>query len=104
MTPDAKSGFNVETTNWTWAPENVNAAALPNQGHAHLYVDGVKVARLYGPWYHLDGLAPGPHDITVTLNANNHAEYAADEHHKLVSTVSIVNSPKKIDEHQTHTH
>jgi hypothetical protein len=104
--PDAKSGFNVhvETSNWTWAPENVNRAATPNQGHAHLYVDGVKVARMYGPWYHLDGLEPGSHDITVTLNANNHAEYALDENHKLVSTVSIVYSPAQQDEQKNHTH
>jgi methionine-rich copper-binding protein CopC len=104
--PDAKGGFNVhvETTNWTWAPEHVNGEAVPNEGHAHLYVDGVKVARLYGPWYHLDALTPGPHDITVTLNANNHGEYAVDENHVLKSTVSIVNSPAQKEEHNDHTH
>lgn len=92
VTPDKKSGFNikVETTNWTWAPDNVNGEAAPNEGHGHLYVDGVKVARLYGPYYHLDGLEPGQHDIKVTLNANNHADYAVDDHHKLEASVSVV--------------
>lgn len=82
VTKDAKSGFNVhvDAANWTWAPDKVNTAPAPNEGHGHLYVDGVKVARLYGPWYHLDGLTPGQHDVRVTLNANNHAEYAVGGH------------------------
>jgi len=91
VTKDAKSGYNIhlDTTNWTWAPEKVNTAAAPNQGHAHLYVDGVKVARMYGPWYNLDGLTPGQHDIRVTLNANTHAEYAVDGK-VLEATASVV--------------
>lgn len=77
-TANSQSGFDVhvQTTNWTWAPDKVGSAASANQGYARLYVDGHLVNWLYGPWYHLDGLTPGEHDIKVTLNATNHAEYA----------------------------
>lgn len=94
VTADAKSGFNlmIQTTNWTWAPEKVNTDPVPNEGHAHLYVDGVKLGRLYGPHYHLTGLKPGQHDIRVTLNANDHSDYAVGDHSKLESTVSVIQS------------
>jgi hypothetical protein len=74
VTKDAVAGWNIflETENFRFAPENVNKQTLPNEGHAHLYVDGEKVARLYGPWFHLGKLSPGQHAIQVTLNANNH--------------------------------
>ncbi|HEY9597498.1 MAG TPA: hypothetical protein V6D33_07495, partial [Cyanophyceae cyanobacterium] len=44
----------------------------PQEGHAHLYVNGKKLTRLYGSWYYLSNLTPGSHKITVTLNTNRH--------------------------------
>ena len=49
---------------------------MPGHGHAHIYVDGVKVGRLYGEHYHLGSIAPGEHTLRATLNANSHEEYA----------------------------
>jgi len=49
-------------------------AHVPSEGHAHLYIDGKKVTRLYGEWYHIPSLSPGTHKITVTLNANSHED------------------------------
>jgi len=75
--PDAMSGWNLEVkvTNFTFAPERVNTKSTSvNEGHAHLYVDGKKVSRLYGSWYHLASLPPGNHNITVSLNTNDHGE------------------------------
>lgn len=40
--------------------------------YAHLYVDGTKITRLYGNWYYLESLPAGRHEITVSLNTNNH--------------------------------
>ncbi len=76
--PDAVDGVNITVlpAGFTFAPQHVNSDHIPGEGHAHLYVDGVKVTRLYGPHYHLAGLAPGEHEIRVTLNANTHAAYA----------------------------
>lgn len=71
---DTVSGVNLEvvTHGFTYAPDKAGADHRPGEGHGHLYVDGEKIARLYGSWYHLGGLAEGPHDLTVTLNANDH--------------------------------
>lgn len=71
---DTMSGLNLEiqTTNFTFSPETVNQANTSNTGHAHVYVDGKKLSRIYGNWFHITGLASGEHVIAVELNANNH--------------------------------
>jgi len=73
---DLKAGWNlqVQVENFRFAPEHASAAHVPGEGHAHLFVDGKKVTRLYGEWYHIPALAPGTHKITVTLNANSHED------------------------------
>lgn len=79
---DAKSGWNVQiiTTGFTFTPEN--ASSLPNvigEGHAHLYVDGEKVARVYGNWFHYPENFDGTKEFKVTLNANDHSDYAIND-------------------------
>ena len=73
---DDAGGVNVriDTEGWRWAPEEVNMANAPGAGHAHVYVDGVKINRVYGPYYHLDDVEPGTREIRVTLNTNAHNE------------------------------
>lgn len=72
--PDPVAGWNlqVQTANWAFAPESVNADSIPTEGHAHLYVNGTKITRLYSEWYHIPSLPPGEHVLTVSLNANGH--------------------------------
>ena len=79
-TEDPVSGWNLQliTSDFTFSPERAGREFVLGEGHAHLYVDGEKRDRLYGPWYHLDNLAPGEHTIEVTLNGNNHAVYQSD--------------------------
>lgn len=79
MHPDSMGGWNLEitTTNFTFTPQNVNEAVVPNQGHAHIYIDGVKIARVYSNWYNVPASIPathGTHQVRVTLNANDHSE------------------------------
>ncbi len=73
-TPDPVSGWNLEivTDGFRFAPERAGMDHVPGEGHAHVYVDGEKIARQYGSWLHISGLAPGAHVIAVTLNANDH--------------------------------
>ena len=73
---DAVVGWNIhlKTENFRFTPESVNGQLIPGEGHAHLYVDGKKLSRLYGAWHHLGKLSPGRHTIRVTLNANNHSD------------------------------
>lgn len=68
----------IETTNFVFAPLAVNGEHQMNHGHAHIYVDGKKVNRVYGEWYQLSGLTPGTHTIKVTLSTNDHQLYAVD--------------------------
>ena len=79
-TPDGSGGLNVaiDAEGWRWAPERVNGEHRPGEGHGHIYVDGVKVNRVYGPNYHLAGLEPGERHIRVTLNANSHNGLTVD--------------------------
>lgn len=73
---DPMGGWNlrIDTPGFRFAPEHVNQANVAGEGHAHLYVDGVKRARLYAPWFHVDALGAGEHKLRVTLNANSHQE------------------------------
>lgn len=75
---DSMSGWNIhiQTDNFRFTPEQINADAVSNEGHAHLYIDGLKIARLYGPWYHLKKLTPGEHTLRISLNANDHSEWS----------------------------
>jgi hypothetical protein len=77
VTPDPMSGWNVhiETTDFRFAPEHASGADVLGEGHAHLYVDGVKLARVYGNWFHIGSLEAGRHEIKVNLNGNSHAPY-----------------------------
>lgn len=76
--PDGAQSRNLEiiVENFTFDPEAVNGDHVPGHGHAHIYVDGVKIARAYAPWFHLSALPVGEHEIRVTLNANDHTQLA----------------------------
>jgi len=76
VTPDPKSGWNVfiETENHTFAPERASTVHIPGEGHAHIYVNGQKINRIYGNWYHLNELPVGEHEIMVSLSTNDHQE------------------------------
>jgi len=72
--PDARKGWNLEVkvSNFKFTPEKVNQDGNSSEGHAHLYVNGKKITRIYGNWYYLASLEPGRNKVKVTLNANNH--------------------------------
>ncbi len=74
--PDAMKGWNLElkVSNFRFAPEKINTESNPTEGHAHLYVNGEKLTRVYGSWYYLSSLPPGQQKITVSLNANRHED------------------------------
>jgi hypothetical protein len=76
ISPDAMRGWNVEVkiTNFAFAPERVNTKGLTTEGHAHLYLNGKKLTRLYSSWYYLERLPRGQNKLTVTLNTNAHED------------------------------
>ena len=84
-TKDAMNGWNMHliTENYTFTGADVNKDPVANTGHAHIYVNGVKVARPYSEWQYLDAdnFKDGENKVLVTLNANNHAEWIMDGKH-----------------------
>jgi len=80
---DAVSGWNLQiiTTNFSFTPEAVNQENTAGAGHAHVYVNGEKLARLYSPWMHIGKLPAGQVTVSASLNANDH------------STLSVGNKP-----------
>ena len=77
---DSMDGWNITLApeNFEFTPDQAGEDAVPNTGHAHLYIDGAKVARLYGVHYHVPDLAPGQYEFVVTLSSNDHAYFTLD--------------------------
>ena len=75
------AGWNLRviTTNFTLTPERIGGAHVPGEGHGHVYINGVKLARLYGEWYHIDKVPDGDVKLRVTLNSNDHSALAVGE-------------------------
>lgn len=78
LTPDAMTGYNLHVTvdNFAFSPEGASLADVPGQGHAHVYINGEKLARLYGQWMHIASLPKGDVIVEVTLNSNDHRPLA----------------------------
>ncbi len=75
---DGSYNLQLQTSNFTFTPQNIDMAPVLGEGHAHLYVDGTKIARLYSEWHHLPTLPPGAEVLTVSLYANNHQGFAVN--------------------------
>lgn len=78
----------LELDNFRFTPEEVNKTSKVNEGHAHLYVNGKKLTRLYGTSYFLDKLPKGDLKIRVTLNTNTHEDLSYKG--KLVQDVVVL--------------
>lgn len=95
VTPDKKRGYNViiKTTNFQFTPGAINTPSNVNTGHAHLYINGKMVTRIYCPTFYLPQLAPGRNEITVSLNGNNHDQIVYNG--KPVAATVVVEVPGK---------
>lgn len=76
--PEGGCAYNLHiiTQKFQFAPENVNGAYAPGEGHAHIYVDDIKRARVYSEWFHFTA-KPSAKTVKVTLNSNDHATLAS---------------------------
>ena len=77
---DPVNGWNVtlSTNNFTFTPQMVNGENVDNTGHAHLYVEGVKIARLNGQHYYIPVLHVDDNGISVNLSGNDRSYYVID--------------------------
>lgn len=78
---DAVAGWNLEivTTNFSFSPKTVNQPNELGKGHAHVYVNGEKLARIYAPWMHIGSLPAGEATVSVSLNANDHSSLSVGD-------------------------
>ena len=78
---DLTGGFNVHvaTTNFVWRPEMASMQHVPGEGHAHVYLDGRKIMRIYNEWFHLNtyqfSTRPGEQLLSIEFVGNDHAPY-----------------------------
>ena len=68
----------LETNNFTFIRTDDDAAHVPNEGHAHVYLNGLKLGRLYSNIYQIGALSPGNYTLSVSLNSNDHRPYVSD--------------------------
>lgn len=79
MANGSSDGWTVDvaTTNFMFAPDHLDLAPLPGEGHVHLYIDNQLIIML-GPSYHIDSLNSGTHTIRVGLFNNDHSAYSVN--------------------------
>ncbi|MEX0720166.1 MAG: DoxX family membrane protein [Balneolaceae bacterium] len=75
---DSSYNLHVELENWEFTPEKTGEETVANEGHIHIYINGIKAGRMYGNWFYLGELDPGEYFITLSLNGNDHTSFVAD--------------------------
>lgn len=78
---DPTGGFNVHvvTTNFTWRPDMASMKYVPGEGHAHVFLEGRKIMRIYNEWFHLNtyqfATKAGEQLLSIEFVGNDHAPY-----------------------------
>lgn len=80
VTPDPMSGWNLQMMpqNFRFAPEHASGGHIEGEGHAHIYVNDIKILRAYGNWVHLDALPEGEVTVRAALYSNDHRPLEVD--------------------------
>lgn len=75
---DPNGGWNIYlmTDKFTFTPENSGKDDVAGEGHAHLFLNGKKIARVYSNWFHLN-LPKGKNKLKANLTTNSHKDYAS---------------------------
>jgi copper(I)-binding protein len=68
----------LNTQNFTFINVEDGTAHTSNQGHAHVYLNGLKLGRLYSDTYEIGALSVGIYTLSVALNSNDHRPYIND--------------------------
>jgi len=87
---DPMSGWNIylEVNNFHFAPQLASQAHRVGEGHAHLYINGNKIGRMYSNWYHIPEFLKDKNEVKVTLNSNDHQALTVGE--KVIEKIKIV--------------
>ena len=71
---DNMDGYNlfIELENFILTPEDVGQKNQSNSGHMNLYVNDIKISRVYSNWFHIPGRYFNLKEniVKITLNSN----------------------------------
>ena len=71
--------INLTTQNFEFfEPETEPLEHKDGQGHGHLYLNGLKLQRMYSNTATIGALPAGQHIISVTLNSNDHRAFSVE--------------------------
>ena len=87
--PGSGWNLNVITTNFTFDAAAAGRENIEGHGHAHVYVNGMKLGRVYGAWHHIGKLPLGRNEVTVSLYANDHSALALGGT-KITASVEVI--------------
>ena len=77
---DNIDGYNlfIKLENFILTPMDVGKKNKSNSGHMHLYVNDIKIGRVYSNWFHIPGRYFNLKEniIRITLNSNLHDSFA----------------------------
>ena len=88
---DPVSGWNlnIQTENFVFDAKAAGHQNVEGHGHAHIYVNGAKLGRIYGDWYHIGSLPAGNNELKVSLYANDHSGLTF-EGNKISSEITVL--------------
>ncbi len=68
----------ISLENFEFVRAAAGAQHVANKGHAHIYLNGLKLGRLYDNKLEIGALAPGTYVLRVSLNTNDHRPYVVN--------------------------
>ncbi len=76
-----ETGWTVSVTSedFEFTPNLVDGPHVPGTGHGHIYLNGLKLGRLYSAVTTIGNLPAGQHEIRVTLSTNDHRAYVVGD-------------------------
>ncbi|MEP5761278.1 MAG: copper chaperone PCu(A)C [Litoreibacter sp.] len=69
----------LDIENFAFVRAENDTAHVPNHGHAHIYLNGLKLGRLYDTKFSLGSVPTGTYELVVSLNSNTHQPYMNGE-------------------------
>lgn len=67
--------IDIQAKDFEFRKDLIDGLHIPGTGHGHLYVNGLKLGRVYDSTAQIGALPPGRHAIQITLNTNDHRAY-----------------------------
>ncbi len=89
VTPEGEGwAIDLETGDFTFSKDAVDGAHEPGIGHGHLYLNGLKLQRVFGTKVTIGALPKGKYELRVTLNTNDHRAFRVDGQ-KVMATAKV---------------